>query len=335
MDNKDIQAAGCNHLSDQEKQTQEIISTPHDPESSARSIQASVEPIYDGNTAHGDTAPRAPRRSGGPRTERGKKRSSRNAIRHGIFSGVVLPRESPREYQRVFNDFCSYLKPNDGVERMLVEKLAANLWRTRRLILAESIEVVNTSERAKMETAVAGFRDRQKRENMGRLIASDAHSPSLERAIELLRQLRARIQERGFDIDEDTLILFQLFGPLEGDHLPMDSQIVYGYWLRYSYIKTKNMGAKDGTALEDAKKHAIEMIDQQIEVAESRRAVLELFEIVRKIGLFPSEVSREAIMRYESHLGRDSDRTLQQIERLRRIRSGQPTGAPIEVKLTT
>jgi hypothetical protein len=40
-------------------------------------------------------------------------------------------------------------------------------------------------------------------------------------------------------------------------------------------------------------------------------------------------------MRYEAHLGREFDRTLQQIERLRRIKTGQPTPAPIEVKLST
>jgi hypothetical protein len=40
-------------------------------------------------------------------------------------------------------------------------------------------------------------------------------------------------------------------------------------------------------------------------------------------------------MLYEAHLGREFDRTLQQLERLRRLKKGQPTPAPIEVKLST
>ena len=56
-------------------------------------------------------------------------------------------------------------------------------------------------------------------------MADDAHSNSLERAIELLYKLRALIQERGFDIDEDVMTLFQLFGPVE-EGLPGDAQMI-------------------------------------------------------------------------------------------------------------
>ena len=46
----------------------------------------------------------------------------------------------------------------------------------------------------------------------------------------------------------------------------------------------------------------------------------------------PSEIALEKIIRYGAHLGRELDRTLQQLERLRRIRTGQPTPSPIEAQ---
>ena len=77
------------------------------------------------------------------------------------------------------------------------------------------------------------------------------------------------------------------------------------------------------------------MLDEQIRWAEGRRECLKPFEDIRAILSFPSDIGLEKMMRYEAHLGREFDRTVQQIERLRRIKTGQPTPAPIEVKLST
>jgi hypothetical protein len=287
------------------------------------------------NTTNGRADSDVPARgSGGPRTERGKKKLSRNAIKHGIFSSVVLPNESPKMYRVMFRALCDYFEAKECVERMIVEELATILWRKRRLILAESADVVYTSERAKMEMKLAGCRDLRNRQNNGRLMADDAHSNSLERAVELLYKLRALIQERGFDIDEDVMTLFQLFGPVE-EGLPGDAQMIYAYWQKYSEVKTENRQPWDGISLEEAKKHAIDMIDGQIKLAQSRLECLKPFEIVRATFSLPSEIVLEKIMHYEGHLSREFDRTLQRLERVRRIKTGQSTPAPIEVKLST
>jgi hypothetical protein len=289
-----------------------------------------------GNSASGQTPSEVPAKgSGGPRTKRGKNRSSRNAVKHGIFSAVVLPEESPKMYRDILHAFCDYIKPNDRAEEILVDKLAANIWRSKRLILAESAEVYYTSGLARMETALAGSSDLKNREFNGRMLADDAHSDSLERAIELMRRLRSLIQERGFDIDADVAFLFQIYGPVSDKHLPTDVQLTYAHWRKYSKVKEANGQPEDGNSLEEAKKNAIDMIDSQIRWAEKRRECLKPFEDFRAIWSFPSEIGLEKIMRYESHLGREFDRTLQQIEHLRRIKTRQTTPAPIEVKLST
>jgi len=77
-------------------------------------------------------------KSTGPKTENGKQRSRRNALRHGFTAETVIePLENPAEY-RAFEDaiVAEYL-PQTPVEQELVHRLASLFWRLRR---ATSIE---------------------------------------------------------------------------------------------------------------------------------------------------------------------------------------------------
>src|SRR5881398_455834 len=77
-------------------------------------------------------------KSTGPKTEDGKQRSRRNALRHGFTAETVIePLENPEEY-RAFEDaiVAEYL-PQTPVEQELVHRLASLFWRLRR---ATSIE---------------------------------------------------------------------------------------------------------------------------------------------------------------------------------------------------
>ena len=134
-------------------------------------------------------------------------------------------------YWDISRAFCDYFEPNDRVEQILVEKLAANIWRSKRLIVAESTDVRYTSNRARMECMLSGSRDLRNRETSGgRMLADDAHSDSLKRAIELMRRLRSRIQERAFDIDTDIVTLFELYGLAADARAPIDAQVTYAFW---------------------------------------------------------------------------------------------------------
>jgi hypothetical protein len=79
------------------------------------------------------------RRSTGPRTLEGKERSKHNAIKHGIFSKVVVLKDEPRAaFDALLNGFFDDLQPQGALEETLVEKLAVLTWRYRRLIVAEA-----------------------------------------------------------------------------------------------------------------------------------------------------------------------------------------------------
>jgi len=75
-----------------------------------------IEPSGSGELAGGKPT--------GPRTEQGKKRSSRNATKHGVFSKViVLKGESRSEYEELLTGLRESHHPEGTSEELLVEKL--------------------------------------------------------------------------------------------------------------------------------------------------------------------------------------------------------------------
>jgi hypothetical protein len=77
--------------------------------------------------------------STGPRTEAGKKRSSMNALRHGLTGQtVVLPAEDLAAYRAFTKRFFDNLKPRGVIEEELVQTLADCRWRLNRLSAIEN-----------------------------------------------------------------------------------------------------------------------------------------------------------------------------------------------------
>ena len=78
-------------------------------------------------------------RSTGPITEEGKRRSRRNAVRHGLTAETVVETVEDIEDYRGFEAavIASY-DARDAVERELVLRLASLLWRLRRATAIET-----------------------------------------------------------------------------------------------------------------------------------------------------------------------------------------------------
>jgi hypothetical protein len=79
------------------------------------------------------------RKSCGPKTEKGKLRSRRNAIRHGLTAKTVVGiLESAEDYQQFEDAICADYHARSSVERELVTRLASLLWRLRRATAIET-----------------------------------------------------------------------------------------------------------------------------------------------------------------------------------------------------
>ena len=78
-------------------------------------------------------------RSTGPNTEEGKRRSRRNAIRHGLCSETVIEIVEDVEDYRAFEAaVIADYDAHTAVERELVLRLASLLWRLRRATAIET-----------------------------------------------------------------------------------------------------------------------------------------------------------------------------------------------------
>jgi hypothetical protein len=71
--------------------------------------------------------------AGGPRTEAGKARSSRNSLRHGLTAKqAVIPGEDQAEFDQLHDDLIADRKPAGELEFQLVAEVAACMWRLAR-----------------------------------------------------------------------------------------------------------------------------------------------------------------------------------------------------------
>jgi hypothetical protein len=82
---------------------------------------------------------------GGPATEAGKRASSQNALKHGIFAQQAVIREGKfaedhTEFKSVLDAVCAALSPKNAYEHVKVEQIAVLEWRRRRLLQAERVE---------------------------------------------------------------------------------------------------------------------------------------------------------------------------------------------------
>ena len=78
-------------------------------------------------------------KSTGPRTNQGKRRSRRNAFRHGLTAeSVVSALEDEAAYRKFERIVLHDYAPDSAVERGLVVRLASLLWRLRRAVAIES-----------------------------------------------------------------------------------------------------------------------------------------------------------------------------------------------------
>jgi hypothetical protein len=77
--------------------------------------------------------------STGPRTEAGKRRSRRNAVRHGLTTETVIEGlEDPGDYKAFELSVTADFDAQTAIERELVLRLASLFWRLRRAVGIET-----------------------------------------------------------------------------------------------------------------------------------------------------------------------------------------------------
>lgn len=268
-----------------------------------------------------------------------KKRTNLNALKHGLFSRViVLEWESHAEYLSLLKGLRADFSPHGTLEATFVDNLAALLWRKRRLFQAEKAEVSEKTEFATFDSAADQFVEACDRSRAavasGGLLKHFNNLHLVQEARSLFVGLRHLVITVGFHGDRG--ILAKLYGEDPSGASPFGLRLSYeGFAIRATHA------ARRGDASEDAKlrRDMAALIDREIEDLSMRETSLQTQNDRRQAyaslaAIVPGQEVSDRLMRYETHLSREIDRILNRLERLQRMRKGQPVSPHVDVNIS-
>lgn len=248
----------------------------------------------------------------------------------------------------MLREFQEALQPENGLEDVLVGKLASLAWRHRRLLWAEGAEIRQASEfvewdkqeAARKELIPAHIKiDLDFLQNPGypALIYEISIPHVLDRCLRLLKNLRENIESEGFNEKSNTAILKVIY-PLakDGPETLFQTYLAYAHTASVSEEERQRRGY---ATPEECKKRILSEILQESRRLldyQRKRDSIELertrLEILRHNVPEPGRLDR--LLRCEASLERSFDRTLSQLERLQRQRLGQPVTPRLDVNIS-
>ncbi len=300
--------------------------------------------------------------STGPVSAAGKRRSARNATRHGLMAHALLPGERAADWLAFRDDVIAALQASGILEEALAERYAALQWRLRRLLPFEAslvAEKLALSQHGPLKEAADFYvklkddvkkkresLDCQRREKKQLAVvlrggsephfSGDEASAILAMVIHSLgcREMRLRPdQTPRFCQAEDPKLLKRMGRKLRADREPFE----HNGWEPATLKRGFNWIAKFyGLSADDAGDYIREEMTLQIENDENQLAAGPKLRRLakKKLALFrrqvaarhavPDEVELEKVIRYESHLSKQALRVLTELSQLRASRAVVP-----------
>ena len=284
------------------------------------------------------------RKSTGPQTNVGKVRSSRNALKHGVFARLPVASmkelgEDPAAFQQLRESLRRAFSPQDGFEQMLVEDMAEIRWRRQRLMRAEAGILATQKRRFEL--------DRQ-----WKVAASGKGLHALANDVLTAQNGLASLSPSGNNLAEITNCLTILKESVETRNFQEEHslilKLVYGQNASSSVIHLTNLfdrGCEQAKAesgqsseeLEITRSRFLEAIDKEIasfkKLAELHYARdVEVTPPLKDSHLIPSQEDLTKIISYEAALERQFERKVQQLVAWRRAKGDAPAG---ETRRTT
>ena len=160
----------------------------------------------------------------------------------------------------------------------------------------------------------------------------------LDLCLKLLGGLRQKIESGGFNKKRDATALEKIYGPDTDLHkTPLRSYLA---WVNTAKAPQEERVRKGYATPEQCKNNVITEIDREIDrfrkygqdqkFMESKRTKLEILR--RSV---PDSPALDRLSRYETTLERAFDRTLNQLERIQRLRRGQPVAPRIDTTVSS
>jgi hypothetical protein len=281
----------------------------------------------------------------GPRTQLGKQRSKFNAVKYGIFSSVMLVgSESKDEFDGLVSGLRDHYRPVGTLEEALVDQVATSLWRFRRLLMAEKAEIAKNqpSERISKKEMMRDSVLRKLMPSSGTFEMAFLTNSRLDliQTLAALKSIRDDIRKHGLSSERDRERLQEVFGkakkPLEETEelheIPKGAPFIKRYWeaTEKSHDSTE-LAAQNGEAIVVELDKLTEYLDG-INLQWFDEEGIERYR-ASTAALIPSPEVAERLLRYQVALERSIERTMTQLERLQRMRLGQPVAPPIKVQI--
>lgn len=255
----------------------------------------------------------------------GKARSRWNAVRHGILARCTPirdgdGRENVAEFQHLFTQLRRDLQPATALEEILIERIASCYWRLGRVVHAETTNIQSQIEDARFEC------DQENRRRVFELADDGVEPveriqdlPGVDSMLEIVRDAQARIEAVGF---------------LDPEELEQFTHVV-----GYSLAGMERPESRASKTAEQERKtavlQALARLEQDLESLRSR--LTERHERARarapRLLAVPDEATANRLLRYEGAIQAQLFKALHELERVQRMRAGEPVPPRLHVQV--
>jgi hypothetical protein len=194
--------------------------------------------------------------STGPRTPEGKRRSSLNALRHGLTSQVVvMTTEDHEAYHAHLLAFTSEYQPKGATETQLVQALADAAWRLNRVSALETnlltIGVIHedlwhheTTYEMREALGVANVLDTHTKALATLSLHGQRLSRQFERTLALLQQLQLKRQIEQNHQFHQASVLLEIPQSKDEPYHPSEGGFVFSDDEFHAYIHKNNLAER-------------------------------------------------------------------------------------------
>ena len=280
------------------------------------------------------------KRKGGPRTDAGKAVARRNGIKHGLTATLaVVPElgERAEDLEALKGEYKAAMEPVGRIEGDLVRRLAELHWRRERATRAE-VAAWRMSAGKPPGAGEPGARVKRlvadgpaKNWQSGGLALDGSDPDRLEAVARVLS--RAALLSNGRNRDLVLALLKWVYGDPMDDVFLLTSDLDMMTAARYLQEEVvspvlREM-ARDGREPEADRELLKVEAAHLTRQAEELRCLWAAWDELHQ-AVAPVE-DLEKLARYEAHLSREYDRTMDRLERLQRARGGEYVPAPVRV----
>ena len=258
------------------------------------------------------------KKSTGPSTEEGKRRSSMNAMTHGIFARIpTLPGEDKEFFKAIEDDIYNTYKPKDAMEVMLVERITVAYFRQVRLREVEAAHIkINMSEERLLDSVNVAlqipFLER---------FTFDHLSPEREEYYQVFLKVIGEIKAQGNLYLDFSIEMIESKMPLTFTFLKEKSK---GFKMTWEEFITRP------ESIQLAMKEVKEGITKYLETNKFAHTAFHLLEEIKITQRLPKGMDMDRFNKYQTQFDTDLYRAMNQLERYRQSKSKIIEGEVIE-----